>query len=191
MLITTLSAIGCGYGPEEPAGNTPRPQAARGPAAPQPEPTPPAAQPQPPTEHTTPPEKPSPRKPAERPESQPAPEPPGPEAVPYDVVYVPPDPGIISGYIGGALGAARRTRVMTALRSVNQWLQMYKTETGRLPRDMSELEALYRRDGGRFEEPPPHYKYFYWPRHGVVKMVRVDDARFRDPKGIHTRKGRN
>jgi len=163
---------GCGYGPEEPRARARDSQVTRGPAGPD-QPKPPATRPKPPRE---------------KPQSQP--KPPGPETVPIDVIYTPPEPGIIYGYIGGALGAVRRVQVMTELKSVNDWLKMYEMENRRFPKDMQELMKLYKRDGGAFHTPPPHYKHFYWPSHGVVKMVRDTDERFRDPQGIHTIKER-
>ena len=169
LMGLALIIAGCGYGDEEPGDTPPATAVSRRPSGPEKRPTSRPVRPTPPT-----------------PTPEPQPEPPGPDAVPYDVVYVPPDPGIIHGYLGGALGAARRVKVMTALRSVNQWLEQRKMLGDGFPKDIQELEKAYRRDGGRFETPPPHYRYFYWPKHGVVKMVRVTDERFRDPKHIHT-----
>jgi len=171
LVALALVVAGCGYGDEEPGGNPPAPEVSRRPSNPQtpptappdrptpppPTPTPPPATPTPPPATPTPPPA-TPTPPPATPEPQP--EPPGPDAVPYDVVYVPPDPGIIRGYLGGALGAARRVKVMTALRSVNQWLEQRKMLKDDFPKDIQELQRVYRRDGGRFDTPPPHYKYF-------------------------------
>ena len=177
LVAAVLLASGCGYGPEEPSADPGNTDVVRRPSGPEKQPTPPPDRPS---------EKPEP--PHEKPKTQP--KPPEPEKVPIDVIYRPPEPGIIYGYLGGALGAARRAAVMTELDSVNKWLKIYEMLEGRFPKDMPEMYKLYKREGGGLRIPPAHYKYFYWPKHGKVRMVRVTDERFSDPNGVHTLKRR-
>jgi len=174
-----LALTGCGYGDQPNAGSNGAPPAPpRVAAGPENAPDQPASRPEP---------EPPPDNRSAQPEPRPdQPKPPNPDDVPKDVLYHPPEPGIITEYIGGALGAARRAAVMTELKSAHDWLKVYEMTHGSYPENMAAFLKEYKRDGGRLRQAPAHYKYFYWPKQGQLRVVRITDKRFFDPTGLHT-----
>ena len=85
----------------------------------------------------------------------------------------------MDGALGAPLRAKREAEIMTFLYSVNQLIQTEALTGEKMPKDLEEVKALWKRGSGR-DWPPPvfRYKYTYDPRTGTVGEVHKTPAEY-------------